>query len=108
LTRSTILDEFLMYFWSVHPELSEKQKPPAHHGGGLQSSGGDLFGEFPRYTSSGTFVLDQGHLGSPLPGCQTHLRVIPDADSQRIGLPDRHKKILCYSSRTFVQFNQPG
>jgi hypothetical protein len=26
LTRSTILDEFLMYFCSVHPKLSEKNK----------------------------------------------------------------------------------
>jgi hypothetical protein len=27
---------------SGHQELSEKQKPPTHQGGGFQSSGGDF------------------------------------------------------------------
>jgi hypothetical protein len=82
---------------SVHQELSEKQKPPTHQGGGLQSSGGDLFSEFPHHTSSGTFVPDQGHLSSPLPGCQTRLRVIPDAGSDCIDPASRCNKILCHS-----------
>jgi len=41
LIRSTIFNEFMMFF-SVHQELSEKQKPPTHQGGGFQSSGGDF------------------------------------------------------------------
>jgi hypothetical protein len=32
----------VMMFFSVHQELSEKQKPPTHQGGGFQSSGGDF------------------------------------------------------------------
>jgi len=61
-----------------HQELSEKQKPPTHQGGGLIPPAEILFGEFPHHTSSGTFVPDQGHLSSPLPGCQTPLGVVPD------------------------------
>jgi hypothetical protein len=84
---------------SVHQELSEKQKPPTHQGGGSQSSGGDLFDEFPHHTSSGTFVPDQGHLSSPLPGCQTRLRVVPDVASDHIELGGAHNKILCHSKQ---------
>ena len=83
----------------MHQELSEKQKPPTHQGGGLQSSGGDLFSEFPHHTSSETFVPDQGHLSSPLPGCQTRLRVVPDVGSDRIGIASKCNKILCHSKR---------
>jgi hypothetical protein len=81
---------------SVHQELSEKQKPPTHQGGGLQSSGGDLFSEFPHHTSSETFVPDQGHLSSPLPGCQTRLRVVPDAGSNRNEPVSAYNKNLCH------------
>ena len=55
-----------------------------------------LFGEFPHHTSSGTFVPDQGHLSSPLPGCQTRLRVVPDVGSDHNKLAARGKKILCH------------
>jgi hypothetical protein len=43
LVRTAILDEFMMFYpVSVHQELSEKQKPRTHQGGGFQSSGGDF------------------------------------------------------------------
>jgi hypothetical protein len=32
----------MMLFCSAHQELSEKQKPRTHQGGGSQSSGGDF------------------------------------------------------------------
>jgi hypothetical protein len=82
---------------SVHQELAEKQKPPTHQGGGFIPPAEILFGEFPHHTSSGTFVPDQGHLSSPLPGCQTRFRVIPDVGSDRINLGTRCNKILCHS-----------
>jgi hypothetical protein len=86
----------------------EKQKPPTHQGGGFQSSGGDLFGEFPHHTSSGTFVPDQGHLNSPLPGCQTRFRVIPDVgpivSSQRL---DATKFCVIRNSRTMPCLSLP-
>jgi hypothetical protein len=84
----------------VHQKLSEKQKPPTHQGGGFQSSGGDLFSEFPHHTSSGTFVPDQGHLSSPLPGCQTPLGVIPGAGLDRIEFASGCNKILCHSTKS--------
>jgi hypothetical protein len=56
-----------------------------------------LFSEFPHHTSSETFVPDQGHLSSPLPGCQTRLRVIPDAGSEDIEFVSTCNKILCHS-----------
>jgi hypothetical protein len=56
-----------------------------------------LFGEFPHHTSSGTFVPDQGHLSSPLPGCQTCLRVIPDVASDRTQPVSACNKNLCHS-----------
>jgi hypothetical protein len=40
LIRTTIFDEFMMLSCSPHQELSKKQKPPTHQGGGSQSSGG--------------------------------------------------------------------
>jgi hypothetical protein len=56
LIRSTIFDEFMMYF-SVHQELSEKQKPPTHQGSGFANPPAEiLFGEFPHRTSSETSV----------------------------------------------------
>jgi hypothetical protein len=64
---------------SVHQELSEKQKTAHPSGRGIHPPAEILFSEFPHRTSSGTFVPEQGHLSSPLPGCQTRLRVIPDA-----------------------------
>jgi hypothetical protein len=42
-----------MPFCSVHQELLEKQKTANPSGRRFQSSGGDLFGEFPHHTSSG-------------------------------------------------------
>ena len=83
-------------FFSVHQELSEKQKPPTHQGGGFIPPAEILFGEFPHHTSSGTFVPDQGHLSSPLPGCQTRFQVIPDVGSHHNKLAARGKKILCH------------
>jgi hypothetical protein len=55
-----------------------------------------LFSEFPNHTSSKTFVPDQGHLSSPLPGCQTRLRVVPDAGSDSIEVASRCNKISVY------------
>jgi hypothetical protein len=46
----------------VHQELLKKQKTARPSGRRFQSSGGDLFGEFPHHTSLGTFVPDQGTL----------------------------------------------
>jgi hypothetical protein len=86
----------------VHQKLSEKQKPPTHQGGGFQSSGGDLFSEFAHHTSSETSVPDQGHLSSPLPGCQTRLPVIPDACSDRIEFASGCNKILCHSTQSLL------
>jgi len=88
-------------FFSVHQELSEKQKPPTHQGGGFIPPAEILFGEFPHHTSSGTFVPDQGHLSSPLPGCQTRLRVVPDVGRQPIEFARRRNKILCHSKIGF-------
>jgi hypothetical protein len=92
---------------SVHQELAEKQKPPTHQGGGFIPPAEILFGEFPHHTSSGTFVPDQGHLSSPLPGCQTRLRVIPDVGSQRIQFASGRNKILCHSRRTGLSLPAP-
>src|SRR4029453_6974900 len=93
---------------SVHQELSEKQKPPTHQGGGLQSSGGDLFSEFPHHTSSETFDPDQGHLSSPLPGCQTRLRVVPDAASNRTEPVSAYNKNLCHSRKPALSDKRVG
>jgi hypothetical protein len=84
-------------FCSAHQELLEKQKTANPSGRRFQSSGGDLFGEFPHHTSSGTFVPDQGHLSSPLPGCQTRIRVVPDVAWDRIITAARGKNNLCHS-----------
>ena len=69
-------------------ELPEKQKPPTHQRGGYRSSGGDFIQRASSPHIVGNFVPDQGHLSSPLPGCQTRLRVIPDVgwivSSQRL------------------------
>jgi hypothetical protein len=83
----------------VHQELSEKQKPRTHQGGGLSPPAEILFSEFPHHTSSGTFVPDQGHLSSPLPGCQTRLRVIPDVGSDRTQPVSGCNKNLCHSRK---------
>jgi hypothetical protein len=88
----------------MHQELPEKQKPRTHQGGGFQSSGGDLFGEVPHHTSSGTFVPDQGHLNSPLPGCQTRFRVIPDARSNGIKLAFGRNKVVCHKNSWIEAF----
>jgi hypothetical protein len=32
----------MIFSFEDHQELPEKQKPPTHQGGGLQSSGGDF------------------------------------------------------------------
>jgi len=47
-----IFDEFMTVFCSVHQEFSKNKKPPIHQGGGFQSSGGDLFGEFSHHTGA--------------------------------------------------------
>ena len=39
----------------------------------------------------------KGTLALPLPGCQTHIRVVPDADSDPIELASGCNKILCHS-----------
>ena len=75
----------------------KNKKPPTHQGGGFQSSGGDLFGEFPHHTSSGTFVPDQGHLGSPRLGCQTPLGVVPDVAWDRLITAAKGNNNLCHS-----------
>src|SRR5262249_9366270 len=82
---------------STHQELLEKQKTADPSGRRFQSSGGDLFGEFPHHTSSGTFVPDQGHLDSPLPGCQTRIRVVPDVGRHSIEFASKCNKIPCHS-----------
>jgi len=65
LIRSTIFEEFMMFFFcSGHQELAEKQKPPTHQGGGLNPPAEILFSEFPRRTSSEIFIPDHGHLSS--------------------------------------------
>src|SRR5262249_16419727 len=85
-------------FCSTHQELLEKQKTADPSGRRFQSSGGDLFGEFPHHTSSGTFVPDQGHLSSPLPGCQTRFRVVPDVVWDRILTGAISNNNLCHSN----------
>ena len=88
---------------SVHQELFEKTKTANPSGRRFQSSGGDLFGEFPHHTSSGTFVPDQGHLSSPLPGCQTRLRVVPDVGSDRTQPVSRCNKNLCHNRKSALK-----
>ena len=83
---------------SVHQELPEKQKPPTHQGGGFDPPAEILFSEFPHRTSTETFVPDQGHLSSPLPGCQTRLEVVPDVGSDPIEIASKCNKILCHSA----------
>jgi len=64
----------MMLFCSVHQELSEKQKPPTHQGGGFNPPAEILFSEFPHRTSSGNFHFPlKGTLALHLPGCQTRL-----------------------------------
>ena len=92
---------------SVHQELAEKQKPPTHQGGGFSPPAEILFSEFPHHTSSGTSVPDQGHLSSPQPGCQTRLRVVPDAGADHIEFASARNKILCHSRRTGLRLPVP-
>jgi hypothetical protein len=81
---------------------SRKRKTANPQGGGFSRPAEILFGEFPHHTSSGTFVPDQGHLSSPLPGCQTRLRVIPDVGSDRIGIASARNKIICHSTQSWL------
>src|SRR5262249_26735309 len=90
-------------FCSTHQELLEKQKTADPSGRRFQSSGGDLFGEFPHHTSSGMFLPDQGHLGSPLPGCQTLIRVVPDVAWDRIITSARCNNNPCHSQIVAVE-----
>ena len=73
------------------------KKPPTHQGGGFQSSGGDLFGEFPHHTSSGTSFPIKGTLALPLPGCQTRIRVVPDVAWDRLITAAKGNNNLCHS-----------
>jgi hypothetical protein len=62
----------------------EKQKPPTHQGGGFKSSGGDHLVSFPTTHRRELSFLIKGTLALPLPGCQTHIRVVPDVAWDRI------------------------
>jgi hypothetical protein len=69
----------------------------AHQGGGLQSSGGDLFSEFPHRTSSGTFATDQGHLSLHCQVARLLSKSFLMLGSDAIEFPSRRNKILCHS-----------
>ena len=75
----------------------EKQKPPTHQGGGFNPPAEIYLVSFPTTHRPGTSFPIKGTLALPLPGCQTHIRVVPDADSDPIELASGCNKILCHS-----------
>jgi hypothetical protein len=75
----------------------EKQKPPAHQGGGFNPPAETYLVSFPTTHRRELSFPIKGTLALPLPGCQTHIRVVPDVAWDRIITADRHNNNPCHS-----------
>jgi hypothetical protein len=93
-----ILDEFMMFFVQRIRNSRENKNRQPIRAAVFSPPAEILFSEFPHRTSTETFVPDQGHLSSPLPGCQTRLEVVPDVGSDPIEIASKCNKILCHSA----------
>jgi hypothetical protein len=91
-------DVFLLFRTSGTRGKTKTANPSGRR---CQSSGGDFIQRVSSRHIIGKFSFQiTGTLALPLPGCQTHLRVIPDVDLDRIGVASKCNKILCHSTQS--------